>query len=246
MFGEDYYRVQHREAFQAQFEDCFKDPSAPVYDRWLREIERLSPPGRILDVGSALGTFLRVAQRRGWRPEGVEISRFASEFCRERHGLPVFNGDLNDFDGVPESFDAITFWDSIEHVSQPRENLEKAAALLRPGGVLLLTTDNFDCLIADIARLLRFASLGRFRYPMERVFIDRNRSFFTIETLRAPLGQCGLEIVQLEKMEYPLDKIKTNPIEYWILKALYGLGGLVGRQAQVTALARKVRTGREG
>lgn len=239
MFGEDYYRVRHREAFQRQFEDGSADPSAPVYERWLKRIEAWTPAGRILDVGSALGTFLKIAQQRGWRPQGVEISKFAADFCKRRHGIDVFNGDLQDFEAAPESFDAVTFWDSIEHVGRPRENLEKAAELLRGGGLMLLTTDNFDCLIADVARFAHRASLGKFRYPMERVFIDRNRSFFTVETLTKLLAISGMEVVELEKMEYPLDKIKTSPMERLILRAFYGLGAFLGRQAQVTVVARK-------
>src|SRR5688500_125991 len=86
MFSEEYYRGRHRDAFEAQFDDYLRDPSAGVYDAWLRRIEARVKPGRILDVGSALGTFLTIAASRGWTPQGVEISRFAAEFARQRRG----------------------------------------------------------------------------------------------------------------------------------------------------------------
>jgi SAM-dependent methyltransferase len=238
-FSQDYYEGVQREAFEAQFGDYMKDPSVPVYDRWLSRIEERMRPGKILDVGSALGTFLKVAEKRGWKPEGVEISRFASDFAREKRGLTVFNGDLEQFPGESGSFDAITFWDSIEHVTHPEENLRTAVRLLRPGGVMLVATDNFDCLVGDVARVAYRASFGAIRYPMERVFISPNRSFFTDGTLRAVLSNCGAKVVVLEKMEYPLDKIRTNWAERLILKSFYGAAHVLGRQAQVTVLAEK-------
>lgn len=243
MFSEEYYRGRHREAFEAQFADYTRDPSAPVFNFWLEQIEGRIPKGRILDIGSALGTFLKIAEDRGWKPQGVEISRFAAQFAREKRGLAVFNGDLEQFPGTPggdaDSFDAVTFWDSIEHVTHPRQNLTTGVRLLRRGGLMLLTTDNFDCLVADVARVAYRASFGRVRYPLERVFIAPNRSFFTEATLRALLESCGLRVVIFKKMEYPLDKIRTNLAERLILQGFYAAAHLLHRQAQVTVVAEK-------
>jgi len=239
MFSEDYYQVRHHEAFKSQFGDYEQDPSAPVYREWLEKMEAIVPKGRILDVGSALGTFLKIAESRGWSPEGVEISRFAAEFSRRERGLEVFNGDLEQFPATDESFDVVTFWDSIEHVTHPRENLVTAFSLLRPGGLVLLTTDNFDCLIGDLARLAYRASMGKVRYAMERIFIAPNRSYFTEETFRDLLEEIGFRIVIFEKMEYPLDKIRTNFAERLLLKGFYGVAGILNRQAQVTVVVQK-------
>jgi 2-polyprenyl-3-methyl-5-hydroxy-6-metoxy-1,4-benzoquinol methylase len=151
----------------------------------------------------------------------------------------VFNGDLQDFAGEDGAFDVVTFWDSIEHVTRPRENLQTAARLLRPGGLMLLSTDNFDCLVGDIARLAYRLSLGRLRYPMERVFIEPNRSYFTERTFRSALESCGLRMTTFEKVEYPLEKIKASLVERWILKGFYGAAHLLNRQAQMTVLAEK-------
>lgn len=239
MFSGDYYQVRHKDAFREQFEDYLQDPSAGIYQHWLQTIEQRHAKGRILDVGSALGTFLKIAEKRGWAPQGVEISRFAADFARDKRGLSVFNGDLQDFPGKDEDYDVITFWDSIEHVTHPYENLKTAVRLLRPGGLMLLTTDNFDCLIADTARLAYDMSFGKIRYAMERVFIDANRSYFTESTFRALLEGCGLEEVVFEKMEYPLDKILTSRMERVVLKGFYGVAHLLHREAQITVLAQK-------
>ena len=236
-FGADYYTKIQDKAFEQQFGDYTKDPSAPVFARWLDRIAAQGGKGLVLDVGSALGTFLKIAESKGFRPEGVEISKFAADFAREKRGLTVFNGDLEQFAGKDGSFYTVTFWDSIEHVTHPLQNLKTARRLLRPGGVLLLTTDNFDCLVADVARLMYAGSLGAVTYAMERVFIAPNRSYFTEATMRALLPKCGFRVVELEKMEYPIDKIRTNPMERLILGAFYGAAHLMNRQAQITVLA---------
>ena len=240
MFSADYYTKLHEKAFREQFDDYQRDPSANVYARWLDRIAAHSGAGRILDVGSALGAFLKIAADKGFTPQGVEISQFAADFARQKRGLEVFTGDLEQFPGKDGSFDVITFWDSIEHVTHPLENLRTATRLLRRGGLLLLTTDNFDCLIADIARLLYRMTSGRSRYAMQRVFIAPNRSFFTAATLRALLEACSLRVVMFEKMDYPLDKIRTNLAERVLLRGLYGAALVLNRQAQVTVVAEKV------
>lgn len=236
-FNADYYTKVQDKAFGHQFGDYTKDPSAPVFARWLDRIAAQGGKGRLLDVGSALGTFLKIAESKGFAPEGVEISKFASDFAREKRGLKVFNGDLEQFGGKDASFDTITFWDSIEHVTHPLPNLRTARRLLRPGGVLLLTTDNFDCLIADVARLMYHGTGGTITYAMERVFIAPNRSYFTEATMRNVLKRCGFRVIELEKMEYPIDKIRTNHAERVILGAFYAAGALLNRQAQITVLA---------
>ena len=239
LFSEDYYQVAHGAAFKPQLEDYAKDPSAAVFDRWLEKIEQRISPGRLLDVGCALGTFLKIAQKRGWECHGVEISQYAAEHARRTHGLDVFNGDLENFDGTNGSFDVITFWDSVEHVRYPLENLQTANRLLCSGGLALFTTDNFDCLIADLARRIYQITCGRVSYPMRRVFIDRNFAFFTEATFRSLVDRIGWHIIEFEKMEYPLDKIETNWAERSILKSFYRVAALTGRQAQFTVLAEK-------
>ncbi len=242
VFSQGYYTVAQEDAFKTQFDDYTQDPSAPVYRQWLERIEQRVPVGRILDVGSALGTFLKIAETRGWKPQGVEISRFAAEFARDKRGLSIFNGDLESFQSAGDAFDVVTFWDSIEHVTQPLANLQTAVRLLRPGGLILLTTDNFDCLIADVARLAYRVSLGKIRYAMERIFIPLNRTYFTEDSFRAMLQSCGLRVVVFEKMEYPLDKIRTSLAERWMLKSFYAAARLLGREAQVTVVAEKIAT----
>jgi 2-polyprenyl-3-methyl-5-hydroxy-6-metoxy-1,4-benzoquinol methylase len=110
----------------------------------------LPQPGRVLDVGCATGTFLNTLREDGWSTQGVELSSYAAEYARKRHGLDVFTGELLDTHFTDNQFDLVVFWDVLEHVHQPRENLLEAARIAKPGGILLLALPNPDSLEARL------------------------------------------------------------------------------------------------
>ncbi|HSV96633.1 MAG TPA: class I SAM-dependent methyltransferase [Spirochaetota bacterium] len=89
----------------------------------------------LLDIGSALGFFMESAKDAGiGRVYGVEISRYACEWCRRETGFRVANTAFEKtmFD---ETFDIITAWYFIEHCERPREVIQRIYALLNPGGI---------------------------------------------------------------------------------------------------------------
>jgi 2-polyprenyl-3-methyl-5-hydroxy-6-metoxy-1,4-benzoquinol methylase len=236
-FSGGYYCDVQKKAFQFHGDEYLMDPSVPVFQRWLSAVGK--PAGSLLDVGCGLGTFLGVARDAGWRVQGLDISPFAAKTVKEKMGIDVFNGSLVDAPWTDQSFDVITFWDSIEHVDNPKQYLEKARALLKPDGVLLIATDNFDCFGCDIARLSYALTGGLLTYAMKRFYIPYNATYFTEEQFRALVQSCGLEIFSFEKMEYPLEKINATFLERGMLLILYALAKMTHRQAQFTLLARK-------
>lgn len=96
--------------------------------------------GRILDVGCATGGFLGEAAARGFQAEGVEPSADAAATARTRGGFTVHVGDLASARFADGRFDAVTLWDVIEHVPDPVAVLTEVRRILRPGGILLLST----------------------------------------------------------------------------------------------------------
>lgn len=108
----------------------------------LGRIARFAPgTGRLLDVGCAYGFFLAEAKAAGWDVSGVEISPEAAAKASELTGAPVFAGTLAQAASSLEegSFDVVTFWDTLEHVSDPVADLSLANAMLREGGSVFLT-----------------------------------------------------------------------------------------------------------
>jgi len=93
-------------------------------------LDRISPPGPILDVGAGDGHLLDALGRRGRRAVGLE---------REPTRDDVRATALSEVEG---EWAAVVFWHSLEHLRAPREALAEAAARLRPGGVLVVAAPN--------------------------------------------------------------------------------------------------------
>lgn len=95
--------------------------------------------GRLLDVGFGDGRFLDASAEAGWETWGMELSEAAARSVDGRHTVLV--GDLTALEEGPR-FDAITFWDVLEHVPDPAGMVGAAAKLLRPGGLIGATMPN--------------------------------------------------------------------------------------------------------
>lgn len=94
--------------------------------------------GRLLDIGTGVGLFMKCAANNGWVVEGVEPSRTAAEKARELTGANVHHGLLEDAQLPMHSYDAVSILDTLRSVPDPLPFLLRARQLLRPGGVLLI------------------------------------------------------------------------------------------------------------
>jgi 2-polyprenyl-3-methyl-5-hydroxy-6-metoxy-1,4-benzoquinol methylase len=103
---------------------------------------------RILDVGCGSGIFLDFLRKK--IPEG-DLFGFDlnAELLRELSGrgfgtLPNEPRKFDDAMAGKPLFDAISMLQVLEHVADPVEFLQTFLPLLRPGGLLIITTPNFD------------------------------------------------------------------------------------------------------
>jgi len=141
---------------------------------------------RLLELGSGPGYFLSEAEKRGLKATGVEISEYAADFGREQLHVDLRSGGLDDHTFSSEMFDVFCMWDVIEHLTDPRHLLLKAHTLLRPGGMLWLTTG--DC--SSFAARASGSKWHLYTIP-EHLF------FFCPKNIRLLLEQCGFRIVHL-------------------------------------------------
>ncbi len=101
-------------------------------------------PGRLLDFGCGGGSYLTRMAGLGWEVTGVDASPIAVQRVEDELGYPAHLGTLPNANLMPGSFEAITMWQSLEHVHQPLEVLRAAFRLLVPGGALVIAVPNFD------------------------------------------------------------------------------------------------------
>lgn len=106
--------------------------------------------GRLLEVGSAYGFFLKEAQS-SFDVHGIELAKDAVDACH-RAGLRNVQQGVVDEDTLARvgPVDAVVMLDVIEHLPDPFETLRLCNKILKPGGVILITTGDFDALIARL------------------------------------------------------------------------------------------------
>lgn len=140
---------------------------------------------RLLEIGCGYGHFLAAARDRGYDVAGVELSRPAAAYARERLGLDVRRGQLADA-GLTGGFDVIAAWDTLEHVPDPAAFLRVACSLLAPGGVLAFSTPYFSSLPARLLRQ-RWWTLK----PAEHIW------HFTPQHHRLVFARAGLAVTRI-------------------------------------------------
>jgi SAM-dependent methyltransferase len=134
--------------------------------------------GRLLDVGSGLGYFMKSARDDGWEVSGTDTQRSAVEYCKDHLGIEVFLGDIWEFHLVEEPFDVITLWDVWEHVHDPIGFVERCINFLKPGGILAMAIPNASGWPARLFkgswRYVMFTHLSYFTLPyVEELMISR-------------------------------------------------------------------------
>jgi 2-polyprenyl-3-methyl-5-hydroxy-6-metoxy-1,4-benzoquinol methylase len=119
-------------------------PPSPEEDgRFRLFFEQGFPAGKLLDVGCGEGGFLSMARDQRWQTVGFDYDQRKVEEVRGR-GLEAHASDWLSFcrSRAAGEFDAITLFDVLEHVPEPRELVREAKRLLKSGGHLVVTLPN--------------------------------------------------------------------------------------------------------
>jgi 2-polyprenyl-3-methyl-5-hydroxy-6-metoxy-1,4-benzoquinol methylase len=157
---------------------------------WKRPIQRLLktrdsralPPleaGRMLEIGCASGTFLRLMAAKGWQVEGLELSEGAADLAKSL-GLPVYIGELETAPDPSSPYDLIVGWHVLEHLHEPLRALAKLWQWSKPGGWLALSMPD--------------ASSWEFSFFKERWYglhLPNHLFHYTPDTLKALLPRAG-------------------------------------------------------
>jgi SAM-dependent methyltransferase len=157
----------------------------------------LDADARVLDIGCGDGfhlDLLREFGKPGWRLEGVDSSARAAE-AAARRGLTVHRSFVQDCPVPPESVDLALMIATIEHVDRPPEVLAAVRRLLKPGGRVVIVTDNAA---SPDARLFQGRHWGGYHFP-------RHWNLFTAATLRALAAKAGLDVDSLGGITSPVN-----------------------------------------
>ena len=103
---------------------------------------------------------------------GTEYGERPIAACKAK-GIHIVEGALDPANYPPGHFDVVCSFEVIEHLVDPATEMGRFHAILRPGGLLYVTTPNFNCL----ARRLSPQDWNVVNYP-------EHLMYFTPRTLR--------------------------------------------------------------
>ena len=159
--------------------------------------EGFAANARILDVGCGDGFHLGLLKEFGdptWVLDGVDASARAVEAACEA-GIQVYQGTVQSAGLIPESYDLIFLIATIEHVADPVDVMFAVRNLLKPGGRVVIVTDNTDTL--DFS-LFRNRHWGGYHFP-------RHWNLFSESTLRRLALLTSLQVDTVETIVSPVN-----------------------------------------
>jgi ubiquinone/menaquinone biosynthesis C-methylase UbiE len=175
-----------------------------LWTRRLNKLIRYSRRGNLLDVGAGTGQFLSLAKPYFDRLTGTEVSETGLAIAKEKYGLDLTQGQVEDSSLREDNFDVVTLFHVLEHVPDPKKTIERCKELLKVGGLLLICVPNdvlsWTSKIKIFARLLGLPAFQKFspKLGMPRVFTSSeiHLSHFSPPVLRRFLEQEGFIILE--------------------------------------------------
>ncbi|MEK6856246.1 MAG: class I SAM-dependent methyltransferase [Nanoarchaeota archaeon] len=157
-----------------------------TFSKAIREITKVfGSRGKIVDIGTAGGSFLAAAKKQGWDVYGCEPNRWLANWGKKNYGIDIKPGTIFDQKYKKEFFDVLTLWDVIEHTPDPLKVLEESNRILKKNGLLIV---NYPDINSWLARLM-----GRKWLFLTSVHLY----YFTPRTIKAMLAKTGFKVVKI-------------------------------------------------
>jgi len=151
--------------------------------------------GRLLDIGCGNGTtYLTRMRTMGWDTYGVELNDRACQYAIAA-GHNVFCGQLSDAAWPNDYFDAISLWDTLEHIHNPTQVLTECHQILKTDGILALSVPNFGSIYARMFKDKWFmftAPLHCHHYTFDTLKKLLDKCRFRVSMVEYPLGESGI------------------------------------------------------
>jgi len=119
----------------------------------LKELKRSKKRGRLLDIGCAAGFLLDEARKMGFEVHGVELSKWAIDYARDKFGITtICHGALKGSEYPVNYFDVVVMTDVIEHLTDPMGTLVEIRKFLKPDGMICISTPDIGSFISKLLR----------------------------------------------------------------------------------------------
>lgn len=171
---------------------AYTDDQLIKKDFFRRRAERLAAriaqrrgPGRLLDIGCAIGTELEVFRKKGWEVAGIELAESSLAFAREA-GFAVHNSTLAEIGFPGAAFELITMNHVLEHVAHTTAFMQETRRVLTRDGLLFISLPNVHAWKFYLRR-------GAYAWT----FHHDHYIHFSVTTLKFFLERHGFEVLEI-------------------------------------------------
>ena len=145
---------------------------------------RLGAVNTYLDYGCGVGKLINSMKKKGVASYGYDTSALAVSVCNKKSLKASSN-----LDDLPNQFDLISFWHSLEHVSDYTKALKKTKQILSKNGRVVVALPNYDSFDA------KFYSKFWAAYDT-----PRHRVHFTKKGFVKAAKQLGFDVVKIKPL----------------------------------------------
>ena len=175
------------------------------FGRILELVRAQLPCEAFLDAGCGDGRYLAaLAPELPKRRAGCDLSERILETARQRVDADFRQANLEALPFDDDEFDLVLCSQVIEHVLDPDLALAELGRVLRPGGTLVISTDNARNVVTKTINAPRAAAVAVLRLRGARGRIESPATAYTRSTFRALLGRAGFTVERLETFRFHL------------------------------------------
>lgn len=172
----------------------------PALGRVLSNIRKRAPGNSFLEIGVGAGEMAAVAKEFLFDVTGIDIRPAYAEAASKMLDIPIHAIDFLDFK-PDQPYDVICMGDVLEHTTEPVRMLRQAISLLSPGGVLWISTPNFES---------AFSRVTGDKSPLWRACEHLN--YFCYRSLKAMLESMGAPVADYAVSRHCLGTMEITAV----------------------------------
>jgi len=142
--------ISHTDARTSLFDKVYQKVRNFTIKSKIKLINSLNTEGKtILDIGCGTGDFLESCKNNNWNISGIEPNMAARNITIKKTEENIKTNIEELLEDNLNSFDVISMWHVLEHVSNLKEYIASLKKLLKPNGILIVAVPNYKSHDAD-------------------------------------------------------------------------------------------------
>ena len=177
-------------------------------------LDLIESPGLALDLGSDIGLLTEDLLDRGVESIGVDLAESSSVTAPFKEYIRT---DLENYEALEFShrFDYIVLADVLQHLTHAQPLLQHVRRFLKPDGRLIVSVPNIAVWFYRLSLLV-----GRFNYGPKGILDEAHVRFYTLDTIRSALVQCGYSVERERFTGLPFEVVFESTGSSSFLKSL--------------------------